>query len=392
VRKTISPAYTFDFWWARAVQIDPINLLTNGDSGFMTALILLIIFGMSFLMNFTDIPQRIQLMRWSRNIRVRLYQLERMILSAKNKASEFFRSVGLSNSKGIIDGFLNNFFIIEPVNIEPTDIIRRLDHLIRSRDTMVKKYVEEVMSDKGKVERENATVVLEIVRLLHIEYKVIKHYYLTALKHNNWVLMMQLALSMPQIMRELEAVHKALDAFATGKPVGDSAGALVASKLMGQAIRREITEDTVMSEVMFEGRKLVVIKAEGPGATVGRPGEAVEKLVERLGYRPSRIITVDAALKLEGEESGEIAFGSGAAIGDPGPEKIRIERVATKCGAALDAVVIKMSIEEAINEMTKEIAEGCMKALETIKKIIKERTKPGDTVIVIGVGNSIGVF
>ena len=374
------------------MQLNPVNALTNGDSGFTTALILLIIFAMSFLMNFTDIPQRIQLMRWSRNIRARLYQLEQMIFSAKNKASEFFRSMGLNNPRGIIDGFLNNFFVIEPVSIEPTDIIKRLDHLIRSRDTMVKKYVEEVMSDKGKVERENATVVLEIVRLLHMVYKIIKHYYLTALKHNNWVLMMQLALSMPQIMRELEAVHKALDAFSTGKPVGDSAGALVAAKLIGQATRREIAEDTVMAEVMFDGRKLVVIKAEGPGATVGKPGEAIEKLVERLGYRPSRIITVDAALKLEGEESGEIAFGSGAAIGDPGPEKIRIERVATKCGAALDAVVIKMSIEEAINEMTKEIAEGCMKALETIKKIIKERTKPSDTVVVIGVGNSVGVF
>ena len=39
------------------------------------------------------------------------------------------------------------------------------------------------------------------------------------------------------------------------------------------------------------------------------------------------IITIDAALKLEGEDTGEVAEGIGAAIGGPGIERYKINLI-----------------------------------------------------------------
>jgi len=105
----------------------------------------------------------------------------------------------------------------------------------------------------------------------------------------------------------------------------------------------------------------------------------------------SRIITVDAALKLESEKSGEVAYGVGAAIGDLGPEKIAMERIASKCSVPLDAVVIKMSNEEAINTMTKQVYEGVVRAADIVKNTILSKTREGDAVVVVGVGNTLGI-
>ncbi|MEM4911503.1 MAG: DUF1512 family protein, partial [Metallosphaera sp.] len=78
-------------------------------------------------------------------------------------------------------------------------------------------------------------------------------------------------------------------------------------------------------------------------------------------------------------------------MGDPGPEKIAIERVAVKYGIPIDAVIVKMSMEEAITEMRKEVYLAADKALEYVRRIILERTKPGSTVVLVGVGNTAGI-
>ncbi len=41
--------------------------------------------------------------------------------------------------------------------------------------------------------------------------------------------------------------------------------------------------------------------------------------------------------------------------------------------------------------MRKEIIDGAEIAVERIKQLIQERTKEGDTVIVAGIGNTMGV-
>lgn len=155
-----------------------------------------------------------------------------------------------------------------------------------------------------------------------------------------------------------------------------------------------IEEETVYTVADVEGRKVYIVKAEGPGSSVGRPGSATERLIEKLvaqGRKPRLLVTVDAALKLEGEETGSVADGVGAAIGDIGPEKIRFERIAVKYGIPLRAVAIKMGLEEAILGMTEKIVKGVEKAVERVREIIRGESKPGDIVVVVGVGNTVGV-
>jgi len=57
----------------------------------------------------------------------------------------------------------------------------------------------------------------------------------------------------------------------------------------------------------------------------------------------------------------------------------------------VNAIVIKEDIADAVSPMRKEIFEAAENAINRIKRLIKERTKEGDTVIIAGVGNTIGI-
>ena len=100
---------------------------------------------------------------------------------------------------------------------------------------------------------------------------------------------------------------------------------------------------------------------------------------------------VDAALKLEGEESGSVAQGFGAAIGGIGTDRFQMEEIATKHKIPIYAIVVKQSIKDAITIMKKEIADSAEKVTSQVYEIIKENTKTGQSVLVIGVGNTLGV-
>ena len=100
---------------------------------------------------------------------------------------------------------------------------------------------------------------------------------------------------------------------------------------------------------------------------------------------------IDAALKLEGEKIGEIAEGIGAAIGGIGVDRFKIEEVASKYNIPVYAIVIKQSIIDAISVMKKEIAESAERARQVMESVLDEKTKEGDTIIIVGVGNTLGV-
>ncbi len=124
---------------------------------------------------------------------------------------------------------------------------------------------------------------------------------------------------------------------------------------------------------------------------MGKPGDAIRSLIEERNGDVSIVIMIDAALKFEGEKSGGISEGIGAAIGGIGTERFKIEEEVKKFNIPIHAVIVKESIQEAITPMRKEIAESVEKAIQSIKRIIQQRTKPGETVIVAGIGNTIGI-
>jgi hypothetical protein len=57
----------------------------------------------------------------------------------------------------------------------------------------------------------------------------------------------------------------------------------------------------------------------------------------------------------------------------------------------IDAILVKEAIEDAVMPMKKEISDAADKVLERVREIIRERTKPGETVIIAGIGNTVGV-
>ena len=347
---------------------------------------------MAFLfMAFTGADQRLRMYLWAKNIRARMEEIKDMAEESKKESVEILRRLGVSKAEELVNR-LSEFFTISPVDVEPTDITKRMAHIFRTGLRRWEKEIDKHLNeDIPKANKHNALVLIEITNSLNMIYKIIRHYLLYALKNNNLLLIMQLWMIMPQITKISKTLRDAVDTFKNCRPVGDSIGPLVAFKLMRSKKRLwRPAEDTVAGEVDVDGRKLIVVKAEGPGATVGNPGEAIMRIVEERRGNVDLILTVDAALKLEGEESGSVAEGSGAAIGDPGPEKIAIERAAAKYGIPLEAIVVKMSNEEAITDMTKRIAEAADKVVNMVLERVKELPK-GAIAIVAGIGNTCGV-
>jgi len=334
--------------------------------------------------------QRIQLIITSRDIKKDMAKLEQFRNDSRNELIDYVKQKLSPNGDPTqkLDRFFD-YFTIMPVDIDPNGIIPKIHHLVRSRDDTTRKQVKSMFSEINTLEVTKVQNLLEIVTTLQLLHKVVRHLFLTAKKQNNYPLILPLQMLLPFIMEQAEALKDAIPAFKKGQPIGDGIGPLVVGGMMLDAKKQNAEFETVYSESEFDGRKLILLKAEGPYATVGRPGEATESLVEK--FKPDIIIMIDAALKLEGEDSGSIAQGFGAAIGGIGTDRFKIEEIATKLTIPIFSIVIKQSVNDAITLMKKEIAVQAENVKRQVHEMITDNTKSGQTALVIGVGNTLGV-
>ena len=188
---------------------------------------------------------------------------------------------------------------------------------------------------------------------------------------------------------QADALMGALYAYTYGHPIGDGAGALVAANLGYPNEFKNTGRDMEVCETEVEGRKVTVLKSRGPGATVGYPGDATQEVIKKRKF--DLIIMVDAGLKLEGEKSGTVFEGIGAAIGGIGTEKFKIEEAVARKKSKLYGVIIRMSLKEAITPLTEEVLKGVETATARVREVIKEKVPEKGKVLVIGVGNTVGV-
>jgi hypothetical protein len=286
------------------------------------------------------------------------------------------------------DNFLE-FFAIEPVSADPAGVLRRLEHILNVRKRRFEGAVKRFAPKANPEAAANLEMVIEGAMASHILHRLMRHFMLLAEKTKNIQLTMLIQMNIPFLRELAKSFVDATRAFADGKPIGDGVGALAAAYMIKGAKWREPVKETGYAETRLKGRKVLVVKARGPGGRVGKPGELINRLAKRR--RVSRIIMIDAAGKLEGEKSGQVVEGVGAAIGGPPTEKYKIEEVAVRNKIPLDAVIIKESFTEAIKPMHRELANGAKRASEAVKEAILQRTRPGDTVIVAGIGNTIGI-
>ena len=336
--------------------------------------------------------QRLQVKIMLREIESSLFRLKLIRDKSRSIAVSTIKDMGEVNGDPTVrvDRILEHIDIL-PVTYDPSNVIRRLEHIIDVRDFRFKDEVKLMVPEADETQVNNMTNMLEAALALNQIYKIVRHFYLMGKKTSSFYIILQLQMILPQVMKEAQAFAGALTAFRLGQPIGDGVGALVAARLMYGRDEREVSRDIVVSEVPIEGRTAYVLKAKGPGGNVGTPGEAVKRILDEKEGRIERLIVIDAAQKLEGEKPGEVIEGIGVAIGGPHVEKYKVEEVATKYRIPVNAILIKEGIGDVVSTMRKEISNSVEEVTTRIKRIIRETTKEGDSVIIAGVGNTMGI-
>ena len=342
------------------------------------------IFWLLFLFILSFFGPRIMLSQYLMRIEGTVYLLERR--SAKGKNFVLRRISKSPNFELIrkISSFLD-FFVIEPVSLDPSGIIEKLEHVINLSDERIKSFVREIAPNLDSEEQMNLCMGLSAAISLHQLAKLLRHYLELIKKTKNLQLALLVQMQLPLIDRISKALVNGTEALVNGWPIGDSIGPLVVGGLIGNSKCREKNE-TVICRKKIKGKKVILIKAKGPGGRVGKIGRVVEEILKK--EKIAKIITIDAAVKLEGERTGSIAEGIGVAIGGIGVDRAFIERIAVKKKIPLESIVIKMSNEEAIQPMKKEILNAEKKVVKAIEEIL-ERSK--GKIMIIGVGNTCGI-
>jgi hypothetical protein len=289
--------------------------------------------------------------------------------------------------KRVVENALE-FFLIGPVDLDPYGILKKVEHLLDKSESRFEEIAARIAPEGDDIWRANTVSLLKGGIGLNIIAKTVRHYVEFVKKTGNFQIAMIIQMSLPMIKKIAKAQMKGVECIAEGKPIGDGIGPLVAANLVRGDGGYEVAKDVICHDAKISGRDVLVLKAKGPGATLGKIGDGVKKVCKDNDV--AKIITIDASLKLEGEKTGKVAEGIGAAIGDPGPEKAKIEEAALEKNLPLEAYAIKMSIEEAISPLTKDINESVPKAIELIEESL-ERTDAKGRVVIVGVGNTCGI-
>jgi len=371
-----------------AIEVLPSLFGGGGDS---ISSILSMLFYVVFIV-FLFYGQRIQMYVMIREVEGSLYKLKYIKEEGRKITIETIKEIGKpkTDPSARVDRYLE-YFTISPQSMDPAGIVYKLDHILDVRDTRLKDEVKLMAPESSEVQINNLENTLEAAMALNYIYKIVRHFYIQGKKTLSLYIIMQLQMILPLVMKEAEAYASALKAFADGQPIGDGVGPLVAAKLLHGYETAKVPKDCVVASVPIENRTALIIKAEGPGGNVGKPGEAVSAVIKEHKGKIDSVIMIDAGLKLEGEIVGEVVEGIGAAIGGPGVDQFKIEEAVVKHKIPLNAVVVKEDIGDAVSPMRKEIADSVDKVIERVKTVILERTKEGDKVIIVGVGNTIGI-
>jgi hypothetical protein len=319
-----------------------------------------------------------------------IYKIEQSAVKMENMSRSSIKMVAKKVDKNAgkdlkikIEEF-TDFFVVEPSAIDPYGLVKKVDQTMRSMEDRFAEFTDEIAPDKSYQEKQEINYALRAAIGLRMISKVVRHYVEIAKKFKNLQIAMILQMQLPIIEKIAEGELKGAEAFVNNQPIGDSIGPLIAASLINES--KEIAEDVMMGTTEIEGRKCFVLKAKGQGPHLGRTDEAIQIIMKK--NRIARVVTIDAAQKLEGEKSGSVAEGVGFAMGGVGQREM-IENFLLPKQVPIDSIVIKVGMTEAIAPMRKDVFDAMPKAHDLIKKAVK-RAKKGEGVIIIGVGNSSG--
>jgi hypothetical protein len=325
-----------------------------------------------------------------------LWKLEQSAVRMENRSKKTKKTVirKISNRPDLklrssVTNFLETVPIL-PKNLDPYGVVPKMDHIIKLYRKRFKYFVGEVAPKMDEEEKANLIGGLSGAITMNQIAKIVRHWVELVRKTKNLQLAMVLQMQLPMIERIAKAVVDGTEALTNGWPVGDGAGAMVASLLIGKSkiTKRYKEEEMIVVKKKIRGRNVIIMRAKGPGGRIGELGETVVDMVKK--NKIAKIITIDAAAKLEGERTGSIADAVGVAIGGIGVDSFVIESIAVKKKIPLDAYAIKMSQEEAIQPMLDSIALATKNVAKRVEDNIAS-TKEKGSILVVGVGNCSGI-
>lgn len=286
-----------------------------------------------------------------------------------------------------VSNFLETVAIM-PKSLDPYGIVPKLDHILKLYREKFKYFVNQVAKGMDEEEKANLIGGLSGAITMHQIAKLVRHWVELIRKTKNLQLALVLQMQLPLIERIAKAVVDGTEALTNGWPIGDGAGPMVASLLIGKSkiTKSYKDEEIIVVKKRIRGKPVIIVRAKGPGGRIGELGKVVVEIVKR--NKVSKIITIDAALKLEGERTGSIADAVGVAIGGIGVDSFMIESIAVKKRLPLDAYAIKMSQEEALQPMLPSIITATKAVARRVEDNIAH-TK--GTILIVGVGNCSGI-
>lgn len=362
------------------------DLLSFGDD---TSTLMMLVWILPLIL-FVFYGQRIQLLITSREIKKDIKKLSDFGVQSIKETLRYVDELPGTSShvrediESIID-----YFVVPPQDMDTSGIVPKVRAVLWNKESYTRNRIKTILPQTNEIQRARVQTLLEISSTLVMIHKVVNHLYLTAKKQKNYPLILPLQMELPFVMEQAEALRDGIVPFMKGHPVGDSIGPAVVGSMMCGMPHKPISHQMVYAESKIEGRHTILLKPKGPEPVTGKPDEALASIIEQFDI--NAIIMVDAALKMEGEESGSVYRGFGAAIGGSGVERFDIEEIATKQSIPIFCVVIKQSIKESITLMTDTVYKSIPTSTKHIQDIILENTSQDDTVLVIGVGNTGGV-
>lgn len=281
---------------------------------------------------------------------------------------------------------MKNMVVSQPANLDPAGMFDKMEHVLDSSEDKMERYVDSLAPDMSEEEKADMSMAFKGVYGSHQIFVVIRHFKNLVEETKNYQIGGMIQMMLPVYKELAESQKKATEAFINQVPIGDTIGPLVAARLTTDD-PEELAEDIMVSEeTLDDDYDYVVMKSNGPGARLGKYGNAVEQVMD--DHDIAKIVTVDAGLRFEGEETGTVVDGSGVLMGGPGVEKGKIEEAAIENDAPLEGYVVKQSGPEASQPMHRKIWDAQEDVLGRVRDEI--RTTDGK-VLVIGVGNTCGV-
>lgn len=282
-----------------------------------------------------------------------------------------------------------DMFTVMPEDTDPAGVMKKIKYMYEIHDKRYRDFITGISDISDGKEKSYAAATVHSTGVNSIA-KAVRHMVELMKELKNLQIGMLLKMQLPLIEKQIKMLKDSVECFVEEDPVGDSIGPLCAATLMEGTEPEEIAEDHMCAEKEIEGRKVFIMKPNGPEAVLGEVHEAIKKVCEENDIK--KIIPIDAKGKMMGEKRGKVVEGIGFAMGPRGnAERHWIEDIAVDDDIVIESIGIEQDpMEDVVRPMKKEIYEAVPKVEEAVKESIR-RTPEDAEIIVAGIGISVGV-